>query len=60
MIQLSEYEKAVLEKNIGTPGDQMAMELVVDAAQILGAKHLNPIESSRDDQGLDKSDNRHQ
>ena len=49
MIQLSEYEKAVLEKNIGTPGDQMAMELVVDAAQILGAKHLIPIESSHID-----------
>ena len=49
MIQLSEHEKAILVKSIGTPGDQMAMELVVDAARILGAKHLIPIESSHID-----------
>ena len=38
MIKLNEHEKNVLAGNTGTPGDKMAMELVVESAKVLGAK----------------------
>jgi predicted aconitase len=49
MMKLSKHEAAILSGNIGTPGDQMAMELVVESARMLGADRLIPIESSHID-----------
>tara|TARA_B110000467_G_C18332590_1_gene494547 strand:- start:633 stop:1889 length:1257 start_codon:yes stop_codon:yes gene_type:complete len=49
MIKLSEHQQSILAGNIGTSGDQMAMELLVESARILGAHSLIPIESSHID-----------
>jgi hypothetical protein len=49
MIKLSEHEKDVLAGNTGTPGDKMAMELVVESAKVLGANSLIPVESGHVD-----------
>lgn len=46
---LNEHEKAVLAGHVGTVGDQMAMEVVVEAARMLGAGRLVRIETSHID-----------
>ena len=49
MVKLSDREKNVLSGFSGTTGDQMAMELVVESAEVLGADSLIPVESSHVD-----------
>ncbi len=48
-MQLSQIEKAILSGDAGTPGNTMAMEIVVAAARMLGADELVEIESSHID-----------
>ena len=46
---LTDYESAVLTGQTGTRGDQMALQIVVQAAQMLGADSLIEIHSSHID-----------
>ncbi|ABG33249.1 DUF521 domain-containing protein [Roseobacter denitrificans] len=48
-IQLSEGEAAVLEGRMGSKGQRMALEIVLEAARILGAERLVPIKSAHID-----------
>jgi predicted aconitase len=48
-MDLTDWEKSVLAGTIGTPGNQMAMQLVVEAGRILGAKRLVEVQSSHID-----------
>lgn len=49
MLVLNDHERSVLAGASGTPGDRMAMEIVAEAARILGAESLVPIVSSHID-----------
>lgn len=49
MLNLNDHEKSILAGVSGTRGDRMAMEIVVEAAQLLGANSLIPIVSSHID-----------
>lgn len=49
MLVLNDHERSILAGANGTPGDRMAMEIVAEAARILGAKSLVPIVSSHID-----------
>lgn len=46
---LTDEEKAVLNGSVGNRGDQMAMQIVTEAAKMLGAGRLIPISSSHID-----------
>lgn len=46
---LTDAETAVLSGAVGTEGDRMAMDLVVQAGRMLGAQRLIPIQSSHID-----------
>jgi len=48
-LSLTTAEKAILMGETGTPGDRMAMEIVVEAARMLGAADLVAISSSHID-----------
>tara|TARA_R110002124_G_scaffold49437_10_gene144983 strand:+ start:2726 stop:3982 length:1257 start_codon:yes stop_codon:yes gene_type:complete len=49
MLSLSAEEQAILAGTTGTTGDRMAMEIVVEAATMLGAQSLVPVMSSHID-----------
>jgi predicted aconitase len=48
-MQLTDLEKSILDGATGTAGDRMAMEIVTEAARMLGAERLVEIESSHID-----------
>lgn len=48
-MDLTDWEKSILTGTTGTPGDQMAMQLVVEAGRILGARVLVQVQSSHID-----------
>lgn len=48
-MQLTDLEKSILSGATGTEGDRMAMEIVTEAARMLGADRLVEIESSHID-----------
>jgi predicted aconitase len=48
-MQLTAEERAVLSGETGTPGAQMAMELVAQAGRMLGAQRLIPVTSAHID-----------
>ena len=54
MLSLSAEEQAILAGTTGTTGDRMAMEIVVEAATMLGAQSLVPVMSSHIDGCLDR------
>ena len=49
MLQLTADEKAILNSKIGSAGDNMALNIVVKAAEMLGASRLVDITSSHID-----------
>ena len=49
MMRLTQAERAVLSGETGTAGDTMAMQIVTEAARMLGAQTLIPIASSHID-----------
>ena len=49
MLQLTADEKAILNSKIGSSGDNMALNIVVKAAEMLGASRLVDITSSHID-----------
>ncbi len=48
-MRLSEEERGILAGNLGTEGTRMALEIVVQAARLLGADSLVPVEGAHID-----------
>lgn len=48
-MNLTDIEKATLNGDVGTAGDQMALQIVVEAGRMLGARDLVPVTSAHID-----------